>query len=99
MEGFIFEIKKHYYFIQTYKTKRSKTLSQKLFNYITYKENIDVINMPIEVINNTINKIYKEMYKVKLIPAEYDRNMIHIRTDYSGDTIDIHNIDIIKEVI
>ena len=96
MEGFIFQIKNKYYFIETHYTNKTKTIAKRFLDYLMNKyEGCGFI--PLNVVNNTFNKIYNEM-RHATIETSKDNNWCYIHEKYAGATIPNIDMTIIKEV-
>ena len=96
MEGFIFQIKDKYYFIETHYTNKTKTVAKRFLDYFMSKYE-DCGFIPLHVVNNTFNKIYKEM-RHATIKLSNDNDWYYIHEKYAGATIPSIDITIIKEV-
>ena len=100
MEGFIFELKtkqfnRNYYFIKCNNTRKTKTIAKTFLEYFMKKyENCGYI--PLNVIQNTLDKIYKNMYKATLIDKSKELKCYHIHTKYSGESVPKEVVTIIK---
>ena len=96
MEGFIFQTNKKYYFIETHYTNKTKTIAKRFLDYLMNKyEGCGFI--PLHVVNNTFNKIYREM-RHATIEKSKDNNWYYIHEKYAGATIPNIDITIIEEV-
>jgi DNA-binding transcriptional regulator YhcF (GntR family) len=96
MEGFIFQLNKKYYFIETHYTNKTKTIAKRFLDYFMKKyEGCGFI--PLHVVNNTFNAIYKEMKRATIRSSE-DNNWYFIHEKYAGATIPSVDITIIEEV-
>lgn len=100
MEGFIFELKtkqfnRNYYFIECNNTRKTKTIAKTFLEYFMKKyESCGYI--PLNVIQNTLDKIYKDMYKATLIDKSKELKCYHIHTRYSGESVPKEVVTIIK---
>ena len=101
MEGYIFETKtklfnKQYYFIQTNNKRKTKTIANKFLNYFMKKyENCGFI--PPQVVQNTFNKIYNNMYQATLIDKTKQLKCYNIYTKYSGESVPTEVVTIITK--
>jgi len=98
MEGFIFQIKGSYYFIETNYKNKTKTIANRFLDYFLNDKFDGCGFIPLNVIQNTFNKIYKEMRKVN-IRLSNDKTVYFIHEPHAGATIDKDELTIIKEVI
>ena len=95
MEGFIFQIKDKYYFIETHYTNKTKTIAKRFLDYLMNKyEGCGFI--PLDVVNNTFNRIYNEMRRATIKPSK-DNNWYYIHEKYAGATIPSIDITIINK--
>ena len=88
MNGFIFNFKDKYFFIRTENTKKCKKIAKIFTNFFISKLKKDVAS---EIIENTYNMIYKNMYNAK-IKTSNDFTSYFIHTKYSGETISKNDI-------
>lgn len=96
MEGFIFQIKNKYYFIETHYKNKTKTVAKIFLDHLMNKyENCGFI--PLHVVNNTFNKIYNEMRQATIQLSD-NNDWYYIHEKDAGATIPSIDIIIIKEV-
>lgn len=100
MEGFIFELKtkqfnRNYYFIECDNTRKTNAIAKRFLEYFMKKyENCGYI--PLNIIQNTLDNIYKTMYKATLIDKSKELKCYHIHTKYSGESVPKEVVTIIK---
>ena len=100
MEGFIFELKTkqfnhNYYFIECNNTRKTNANKKRFLEYFMKKyENCG--DIPQNAIQNTLDNIYKTMYKATLIDKSKELKCYHIHTKYSGASVPAEVVTIIK---
>ena len=94
MEGFIFQIKNKYYFIETHYKKKTKTVAKQFLDYMLNKYK-DCGFIPLHVVNNTFNKIYNNMLHATIKLSE-DKTAYFIHTQDTGIATDANEVIIIE---
>jgi DNA-binding transcriptional regulator YhcF (GntR family) len=97
MEGFIFQTNKKHYFIETHYTNKTKTIAKRFLDYFMNEKFDGCGFIPLHIVNNTFNKIYREMRQAT-IQLSNDNDWYFIHEKYAGATIPKTDIVIIKEV-
>ena len=101
MEGFIFELKtsqfrRKYYFIESNYKRKTKTIAKEFLNYFMKKyDNCGFV--PLQVVQNTFNKIYSNMYQATLIDKTKQLKCYNIHTKYSGESVPAEVVTIIMK--
>lgn len=91
-KGFIFETKNRFYFIPTNNEKKSKKMAQNFVDFFASRFNGQITD---EMLQNTFNRIYKNMYRATLRRSD-DFTTYFIHTKCSGTTISENDIVFIK---
>ena len=88
INGFIFSVKDKYFFIRTENTKKCKKIAKIFTDFFVSRFKGETTS---EIIENTYNMIYKNMYNAKIKMSD-DFTAYFIHTKYSGETISENDI-------
>ena len=92
--GWTFKLKDKYYFIKSGRTNKSKTIARLFLNYFMKKyEGCGFI--PLHIVNNTYNKIYKEMQHASINLSD-DTQWYFIHEKHAGATVPKTDLIIIE---
>lgn len=94
MEGYLFKSKNNYYFIETNYKRKTKTIAKRFLDYLVQKyEGCGFI--PLNVIQNTFNRIYNDM-KLVDIKLSDNEQWYYIHEEYGGETVPSKEVTILK---